>query len=64
MVHYNDIQEGQTVKYYGHTCKVADKAKTDDCGMYVLTLTYPNALMIDVTCIVQSNDGNFKDVEA
>lgn len=61
MVHYNDIQEGQTVKYFGHTCKVVEKIHKPD-GMYHITMTYPNPLMIDVTCFACSHDGNFKDI--
>ena len=62
MLHYNEIQEGQQVKYFGHTCTVENKAVSEKDGTYHLQLVYPNPLMINVTCMVLSYDGNFKDV--
>lgn len=61
MVHYNDIQEGQTVKYFGHDCKVEEKTQGKD-GIYYVTMSYPNPLMMNVICHEQSSDGYFKDI--
>lgn len=61
MVHYNDIQDGQTVKYFGHICKVEEKKQGKD-GIYYITMSYPNPLMMNVICHEQSNDGNFQEL--
>lgn len=61
MLHYNDIKEGQTVKYFGHhTCEVQEKRQAN--GVYYVELSYPNQLMITVTCQEQSRDGYFKNI--
>lgn len=61
MAHYNDIKEGQAVKYFGHDCKVEEKTQGKD-GIYYVTMSYPNPLMMTVICHEQSTDGNFKNI--
>lgn len=62
MLHYNQIKEGQTVKCYNqHICKVVDKAQGES-GTYHLHLVYPNPLMMEINIMLQSNDGNFKEL--
>lgn len=60
MVHYNDIKEGQTVKYFGYDCKVESKAQNEDG--YYLTLEQPNMLMMTIKHNVYSKDGYFKNI--
>lgn len=63
MANYNEIKEGQQVRYFGHTCKVVRKTKSEEFGTRSIHLVYPNPLMIDVNCIVQSKDDNFEDID-
>ena len=60
MVHYNDIKEGQTVKYYGQPCVVEEKTQGDD-GYYI-TMQQPNPLMIEIHHNDYSRDGIFKNI--
>lgn len=63
MANFNEIKEGMTVKYFGHECKVTRVFHDEsNDGMYHVTMTYPNPLMMDVTCFACSHDGNFKDI--
>lgn len=62
MLHYEEIKEGQTVKYNNqHICKVVDKAQGKS-GTYHLHLVYPNPLMMEINVMLQSNDGNFAEL--
>lgn len=62
MLHYNEIKEGQTVKYNNqHVCNVVDKAQGKS-GTYHLHLVYPNPLMMEINVMLQSNDGNFAEL--
>lgn len=62
MLHYNEIKEGQTVKYNNqHICNVVDKAQGKN-GTYHLHLVYPNPLMMEINVMLQSSDGNFAEL--
>lgn len=62
MLHYNEIKEGQTVKYNNqHICNVVDKAQGKS-GTYHLHLVYPNPLMMEINVMLQSSDGNFAEL--